>query len=1683
MKYSDLLTVLGVVENAIPGDPITINAATFGDDIGRLLRYGNGNQPLILKTPQLKSVKADRYVDLRATANFLGVPDLPCHVRFFFRKSRLQMRVRFTLLGDNPGANEWKFSKSFPDLPQVVDAAQPIAFDRATGATEQTFIYPLDQYYFYHSRLVLTSWTIKDSEFDVRLHWGINFLSYLKPEGALGVLTNVFQYTPRLSVHGTIRLPQSEETPQSQFAAYYGRKALQQYPWEVQDQFERGLPGILLRIGLDLSYPLVEGKIQFSADELLIYTPLNTAWIERCTNPRFEPTQAYTGAIALPEADLSLDMVSEFEYGIDALAVRGQFEGFSLNNFAQLAGLTGSEADPIASLPDIIRDVGDELGSLELMSFHLGIAYPDPSAITLESAVFQVGMPELKLEIFEGLFELNGLSAMFDFSYPFVVPGPEPSPFARQMEIVVQAGMEVAQVPFAVSAAYSQGFAFYASLSQRQSLPLTDILRTYAPGVPAPAEVGLDLLRFSIAPGEAYSMALALANGPHPMRIPVGPTDLVVSDITMGLHRPQNGSTTGTLSGTTQIGDLVTLHIAYDLPGDIIIRSLIREVSLMDLLGELTNQLIPAPPGFDLTLQNCSLLMEKRGVNYNFQLVTEVEDFGSFALEVRKVGSKWGAATGLNLTQGTPSALPGLGVFRALEDAVALQRFMFVLSSFEAPNFQFPDLAQFNNPHLSSTSVPLPASAGGLVAGLNVYASWQLDTDQKEMQLLRDILGLAPELDVTLQLGKNPARDASLFLNFDTQLAGQPLSAQFGLVLNEGKPELFLAGYLFSKLQGQRCRFDVGMSLVTGGIYFAGSMQGAVDFGPFTLSNLALALGFNWAGIPSFGFAGSLNLPDFQTSVALMLDSTDPTKSLLAGAISDISLADITTLIAGAAVPEDIAEVLESIAVSGTRPFALPAALHPAFDERDLPAVAAAFLQYGKAPIPETDSHVLLVTNRRGESWSLTDQVNNLRHYQIERVGEELIVTQNAQLYLAPARTQIGNLQFPQGFFLNGALSLLGLTWTTQIDVREGRGAAASSNLDQKLVLVSPRFFQLSDVAEKTGPSFSMATFVQPEVEDPVRRLPHLVLDGLVCVSGLKTHALVSATRNGFVLDVGQVTPLKIGMPGISGKFVMDWRLRGHLLSPSNLAIAGELQLSLNGEIALARVLDKQSLIPNLGGLALNLNVAGKMESGYDGKKAFLRFSGGFRFQGSQYEFDLDLNASNADLNDAAELVYRELIKIIKELYDTAGEWLQALEDGWVAFTGDVEEMANVLKAGYQQSAAQTTRLLKNASQSATEIAGALRTSYRQSLDQSTVLLKQHGFHPNATAKALKSTYRASAGALSQALKRAGIAPKDLAAALHYADPQLSIPAAAAALNTAGISPNQIAEGLQSSFNAGAQATAQALANTQIATDQITGALEEVYAQSAQEAIHTLAAIGKAGPEIGTGLKAVYGYSAQQAALAMKAQRIPVDEIGDALKSAYKQDAKTLTRTLRNVGFNQTQVTTGLESAYQVGMKSAAVYLRSAGIGPDNTAKALREVYRANSDQVAAALRHAGRSYSETARALKGVYRASAETAARSINRAGYSNDDLARVLRDVYRLDSDGATQVYRKIGKSADDAAKMLRHTYDKNAEQAAKKLRKGYDISKSSAEKALKSAGFKSKNIKKGLNKAWKSATGWF
>jgi hypothetical protein len=164
-------------------------------------------------------------------------------------------------------------------------------------------------------------------------------------------------------------------------------------------------------------------------------------------------------------------------------------------------------------------------------------------------------------------------------------------------------------------------------------------------------------MELTVSPQKYYSFSTTLAQQPNPWILPLGPTTLTVSDVSLYFLCPNGGPLTGSFRGTIALGSVASMSMVYNIPGSLVLEANIPKISLTDLAREIADVTsLPFPdrfPEIDLVDSGVKFTGTKNGgsTSYDFLLRTtvtigSVPGFNLGALLV-KTQAKTGFAVGI----------------------------------------------------------------------------------------------------------------------------------------------------------------------------------------------------------------------------------------------------------------------------------------------------------------------------------------------------------------------------------------------------------------------------------------------------------------------------------------------------------------------------------------------------------------------------------------------------------------------------------------------------------------------------------------------------------------------------------------------------------------------------------------------------------------------------------------------------------------------------------------------------------------------------------------------------------------------------------------------------------------------------------------------------------------------------
>ena len=1170
--------------------------------------------------------------------------------------------AKYTLIGAAPVANGWHFSSSFKELPTVINYKQ-------LDKPQTSF---LDGLILYNSFFLVTS--TKQAYETVTLEAGINFYSSMRPADTLGIFETLVGGKGDLILYGVVQIPfDTDITPPVP-------------PGKETWQLTVIPPGINLYADLKIDPVTLGEKLAFGIQGLRMYSPLSQSWMDK--NNTYKPVVAYTGMFAIPSAEVEAEVIVKVPPGSDRAELIAEFENASLESLARLADVTGP-GDTGSMLPDEIKS--NALGKLQLIKIAVIISL-EASQLAVEEVSVTVGMPDIGWKVWDDHFAIDSIVCRFDVHKPFATAT------SPAFNVVVTGMFEVQGVRIQITAQLLDNYFVQATLADSVAIPLKDLVTAYIPEIPPPSDLTINALNVIVAPSRFYTMMLMMAQQPNPWTINLGPVDLVFSNVSMFFMKAADKSLSGSFGGTVQVAG-VTLAAKYDLPGDVLIRGDLPSLTLSAIISALTNDALEAPDGFDLTFDNSYVIIEKKGAQYLFQLGTMIEEFGALAFVIERTpGGDWGFAAGLAISTAQIASMKGVsGFVQAFEEWFPFDRFILAVSSIDDQTFDFPDFEKFNTSSLSG-KIQLPASVSGIQKGFYLYTSTVFTRKNKILAALIDLVKIpeGTQLDVMLaylatkkqlQLGVSlttfltPAKDVTK-RSAQGDLAYDNTTLTGTLFLTTGGNDGFtfgLSAAVKTCIQGSKVDFTVIIYALANGFFISGTMNNKqpICFGPVQLAGLAIELGISFEGLPSVGFSASIDIEGLgQSSLAVLIDSADPAKSMIAGAISDLNLKKIVDGLLGTLdvqVPGWLDGLLAEVSISGssydrfTVPAANAGAVIEALDNYDAQTISSAFTTYGKLPVfPSSSDGLTLFRDTPGSQWYITSLTGTgesslINHYELSKNSQGGVdVAKEAQFYFVPdpMGSNIGKFYYQPGMMVSGELQFMFLKLDVDVECVLNKGIRVDAQLDP-ITIGSPSLFSLTAAEGDGGPKVSICTYHRDS--EPVAEFkdPHFYVNGKLVILAVTRSMFISISSTGATFDIkGDLIPL-----------LVTGELSGSFDSYSHMKVGGNISAGI-GDIDLGL----------LGTFKIETGVAAAVDIFVNSNEDFgADLTASFELMGSTHSLGtLTLDVKTQDFTHLPQVFYDAVKKFLTGLFGDAKVWVDAavnyLKWGWGKIEGVLNE-------------------------------------------------------------------------------------------------------------------------------------------------------------------------------------------------------------------------------------------------------------------------------------------------------------------------------------------------------------------------------------------------------------------------
>ncbi|WP_028609813.1 hypothetical protein [Paenibacillus harenae] len=772
-----------------------------------------------------------------------------------------------------------------------------------------------------------------------------------------------------------------------------------------------------------------------------------------------------------------------------------------------------------------------------------------------------------------------------------------------------------------------------------------------------------------------------IANNP-PWNLQIGLAPIIVHDLSFQMTNLLDRTFEGTIKGKIDIAQGSSSDFIYKIPGPFEITFDVLDVELSELIDKVGGIHIPWPEGFSITLPPSKVFVKFINDSLSLHVTTKIEGIGLFLLSLFKQ-DEWTLSVLVDLDATRLSSVPGLQVLAPLDSFADLEGLVLYNVSREI------DLELLGTILRDiESSFEIPEQHQILEKGMSVLTGPSI-IRAPMFRLLTDFLKLEPdESGFTISVSlPDPMANTTIFLPFRMEiLEGTVMDGRVGGLLRGGAIQAYLAASVHTEIQKQPVQIDVEGTVLPNGFLISGVYLGTIHFDPLPiqLSNLALLIGLSAQGIPSFGFAGTIDVQGWDSSIALFINSAQPTQCMIAGSVSSLTLNDIVHLIMGQPLPDALGQVLGSIGLKGINTFTLPVTLSEALTNREYRAISDAFVQHGGVQLPQDGDKQFLVETKERSEWAITD-MDTMIHYRLFAKNENIEVELQPQLYCVPQETHIGSLKYPQGFHIAAAIDHLFMKMQIKIDASPSQGISGKTVIEP-IILHDRDFFSITGEGAQ-GPLFSFSTYSRPEESDVILRDPHILIIGNVRVLGLdvlKTKILLQSDGLSFSV--------------VSEPFIQqsEWSIR--IDGSSNINGEGKLV------VGISETLDAGPL----GRTDVNVQVNASIRITYQDQIATASCEGGFDFFGIQCTIpSFELSISGRTIPELVNTIWSQMSEILIRLLHNPDHWLKMLRDGIIEGVEQIPEqlgklLAEVHQISADEIAAKTKEILTYGSESVT---------------------------------------------------------------------------------------------------------------------------------------------------------------------------------------------------------------------------------------------------------------------------------------------------------------------------------------------------------------------------------------------
>jgi hypothetical protein len=425
-----------------------------------------------------------------------------------------------------------------------------------------------------------------------------------------------------------------------------------------------------------------------------------------------------------------------------------------------------------------------------------------------------------------------------------------------------------------------------------------------------------------------------------------------------------------------------------------------------------------------------------------------------------------------------------------------------------------------------------------------------------------------------------------------------------------------------------------------------------------------------------------------------------------------LNLRDIVKSFLAVNINSPIDDVLQKISLAGTHRFEVPASFASDLDNLKLDELSKTFQTLGNTKIPSDLSQLHLVVIEKNHKWNLTD-LTTMHHYQLEKKSNVIVVSLEAQFYFAPEQTYIGTAPFPAGFYINGALDILGFRATATISIDANRGICIDGKMS-KIIIGKESLLSITAAQGNGGAQVSVASYSLPSAQEPLLRSPHFYLNGQISLLGVKQGVFITISSSGAQFEIkGNLAPR------------MSFDLLGHFSDPQNLGVGGSASAGI-GKVDLGK----------LGKVKLDTDVKASLNLGVQGQKIFAEVKASFGALGHNYQIaSFQLDTQTSALADLANTIEKKVESVFNDLFKDVNQWSKAVQNGCVE---GVDDVGKVLTDVYSMSTETANKVLNSMGKETIKVVNSIGNT---AVSTGTAIVKDTGSALNSAGKSITGLF------------------------------------------------------------------------------------------------------------------------------------------------------------------------------------------------------------------------------------------------------------------------------------------------------------------------------------------------------